>query len=406
MTLVAASGALTLTLAFLDSDVEQRALDANAINAGLVTGSVGWRAELVRYSAIALSQEGHLVGYGTPLRRASVALIVLVALAAFVLARRKSDPLLRIAIYTLPLALLVFLVTPTKWPWHFGALLAPTALSAAMFVNWVRNERESATSWSARPLVVLGCLTVAIAWSWSPRPPWNPFDLRTLDWTLGVEAWLSLGVLASAAPLVWLSVSSLRARARQTATYREPWSVSIVAVPLLAVPLIAFTAAILIADAARTSGWTGARGNLGALVGRHACGLADDLLVPKTATMRPVPAAPANVRSLTLAPPAPVPGARRYALGRTLSGSSSTPWFGAPRERLGMFVSGLAPRESRPGGVGSCPGWASASTAAGRRTDPEARGGRRDRRVAFRPTRRAAWSATGIDRSENHADER
>ncbi len=57
VTLVAASGALTLTLAFLDSDVEQRALDANAINAGLVTGSVGWRAELVRYSAIALSQE-------------------------------------------------------------------------------------------------------------------------------------------------------------------------------------------------------------------------------------------------------------------------------------------------------------------------------------------------------------
>ena len=110
--LLAAGGALTLTLGFIGSDVEHRALDANAIGHGATTGSVGWRNELVRYSVLALPRADDLTGYGTPLRRGSVVLMLLAAVAVLAFHRRFRTPLNAIAAYTLPLALMLLVLTP------------------------------------------------------------------------------------------------------------------------------------------------------------------------------------------------------------------------------------------------------------------------------------------------------
>ena len=51
---------------------------------------------------------------------------------------------------------------------------------------------------------------------------------------------------------------------------------------VFAVPLIAFTATVIVADTIKTSSWTLPRQELGVLAGRSGCGLATDLRVPSS----------------------------------------------------------------------------------------------------------------------------
>ena len=79
VTVVTAAGALGLALAFVGSDVEQRALDAQTLGT-FSTTIVDWREELGRYSALT-GREADYVGYAAPLRRGAVALLLLTCLA-------------------------------------------------------------------------------------------------------------------------------------------------------------------------------------------------------------------------------------------------------------------------------------------------------------------------------------
>lgn len=340
--LFTASGALFLVLAFVGSDVQQRARDARTISA-VSTTVVDWREELVRYAALSHADADGLSGYGTPLRRASVALMFLAALAFVGRRRRGKRTLLELPATTLVVALVLLIATPSKWPWHFGALIALAALAVASETLRLRDELAESKGWQTRPFVAVGAVLLAIAWSWWPRGAWNVLDLRTLDWTPGLEAWLPLSKFALAIPLVVLGVGIALARRRGNRAFEAPWRVASWSAPILAVPLIAFTLGVLAVDAGRTASWTLPRQNVEVLRGERRCGIADELLVLAASSVRPLPIyGSANMGSTPAwVPSAPVRGLPRFALGPVSEMPSFSPWFVVPpHQGLGLFVAG------------------------------------------------------------------
>jgi hypothetical protein len=340
--LLTASGALFFTLAFVGSDVEQRANDAQTMSA-VSTTIVDWRQELGRYAKLSDEDIGGVAGYGAPLRRASVALMLLAALAFIGRRRRDGRMPLDLPATTLVAALALLVITPSKWPWHFGVLISLAAVAVATEAIRLRSEASRVTNWHAWPFVAIGVTSVAIAWSWFPRGAWNAVDLRTLDWTLGLESWLPLSKLAVALPLLLLGLGVAVAARRGRHAYETPWRIVSWSVPILAVPLIAFTVSVLAVDAARSPAWTLPRQNIDALTGDAHCGLADELVVPSYASMRPLPALGSTRDGPTARWPAgsPVAGLPSFTLGPATGAPSVSPWFVLPLNRsVGLFVSG------------------------------------------------------------------
>jgi hypothetical protein len=331
-TLGATAIALVTLLAFVGSDVASRANDAQ------VTRSFGdvpqtWRDEFDRYALLTDFP------YGAPLRRSSVALIGFALLAFMLRRRRRAGRLVDLPSVTLAVSLLLLIATPSKWPWHFGALIGFTALAVAS-ESWLLSERtDRRRATTVPPLLLVGATTIAAAWSWTPRIPWSAVDLRTLEWELGVEEVLPLSTLAIALPiLVLLGLTLLhRGQAREI-----PYRVAALSVPILTVPLLLFTLSVLVLDASKTKSWTLARQNLGSIRGDGGCGIADDLIVPVRISMQPISRssnAPSNEPRWL--PPAPIDGIDRFALGPTGSEYVETPWFALPPEApVGLFVSG------------------------------------------------------------------
>ena len=345
-TIVAATVALFAVLAFVGSDADQRRADAQAARA-FASSPASWHNEAVRYANLLLDTQ-----FSTPLRRASVALIGLAVLALVMRRRRAGRALLDIPATTLAVGLLLLIATPSKWPWHFGALLGIAALAVAAETARLRDEAARSPGWRAWPFLAIGVAIVAAAWSWSPRNSWGLLDLRTLDWTLGLERWLPISTLAVALPLLLLVGATLVAvtRGRRRQAREIPWRVASWTAAALAAPLIAFTAAILVADTAKTSSWTLARQNIETLWANPGCGLADDVLVADQKSMRPLLLAEASAGTSTPAwvPPAPVQNLPRFALGPAGEGSATSPWFHLPSRRgIGLFFAGsLGPSDS------------------------------------------------------------
>jgi hypothetical protein len=337
-TIAAASIALLAVLLFLGSDLEQRRADARTL--ARFTG-VSWRSEPLRYASLADFP------FATPVRRATVALMLL-AVLAFVLRRRRdrawSLPDLPAA--SLGVALLLLVLTPSKFPWHFGALLGVAAIAVAAETARLRAERPASGRWVAKPLIVLGAAITAVSWSWSPRTAWSTLDLRTLDWTPAFEDLLPLSTLGILVPLVVLLGAVLVARGnRTTRAFDAPWSVASWIAPIVAAPLLVFTVAVFAVDALKTSSWTLTRQNLGAVRGDVGCGLADDLLVPDRQSFRAVSSFESRrARPLPAwVPAAPLDGLPRFALGPTGQGLGRSPWFDIrDRPRFGLFISGTA----------------------------------------------------------------
>ena len=179
--------ALLVTLAFIGSDIAQRADDADATR---VYGGVAetWRDEAARYSYLSVTL------FANPVRRGSVALIGL-AVLAFVLRRRRERTPLDLASASLAVALVLLIATPSKWPWHFGALICIAAVSVASETVRLRRDAAEARGWSARPFVVVGAALLALVWASGIRQSWNADDLRSLDWTLS-SSWFSAETIA------------------------------------------------------------------------------------------------------------------------------------------------------------------------------------------------------------------
>jgi hypothetical protein len=187
---------------------------------------------------------------------------------------------------------------------------------------------------------------LAAAWSWFPRNSWSDLDLRTLTWTLAIEQRITFAKVAGLLPLVVLAVFAVVrvVRSGRHRLYETPWLAAIWSVPLLAVPLIAFTVGVLVVDGVKTKSWTLTRQNVQTLRGDLQCGLADDALVPLRGSMRSVPAIPGLARPLarTWLPPAPISDLIRFQLGPgTGTSAARSSWFRLPAaHRIGFFLTG------------------------------------------------------------------
>ncbi|MDQ3380626.1 MAG: arabinosyltransferase domain-containing protein [Actinomycetota bacterium] len=331
VTIVSASSALLATLAFVGADLDQRVADADTTQE--LAGNS--RDEIQRYAF--LWEEP----FGTPLRRAFVALLLL-AVLAFVLGRRRvRSGLLEFPVSVLAIGLVLLVATPSKWPSHFGALIGVGTLAISIEAARLRSEGRSTVAWRTWPLLAIGAATLATTWSWWEREPWNALDLRTLDW----RASLGLSQLAVLLPVLLLATLSVifLARGRRSELHRSPWLVASWIPPVVALPAILFTVGVLIVDAAKTSSWTVARQNLESIAGGAGCGLADDVLISRDESARALDSVGAQPRfSLPdWVPPAPVAGLPRFALGPTRNTASYSPWFERPASgRAGLFVTG------------------------------------------------------------------
>jgi hypothetical protein len=159
---------------------------------------LSWRDELVRYEALSLPR------YGASLRRASVALMLLLLVASVFRTRRAGGRNLSLATRALAIGLALLVFTPSKWAWHFGTLLPLAAVAAAAEAARLRDEASSGGRTRALPVVWIAGAVVVAAWSWTPRLPWDWFDLRTLGWTLGVESLLPVAKFVVFLPLLVL----------------------------------------------------------------------------------------------------------------------------------------------------------------------------------------------------------
>lgn len=332
-----AAFAALLTLAVIGADLAQRSADARAFQDYGIQRA--WYNELERYSLLSFAQGG------TPLRRGAVALMVLAIVAFLVRLRRERRTLLNLPSTSLAVALLLLLAVPSKWPWHFGALVGIAALAAAAeTVRLQEDEVSHRQRRSARPLIAIGAVAIAIAWAWGPREIWGVLDLRALDWRPRFEQTISLSVLAAIAPLAVLGFLTAVRRirgARQPAG--SPWRVIALTVPLLVVPMIAFTVAMFVADAAKADSWSVTRQNIDTLRGSLDCGLADDIVTPALSSMRPLSATVIGSPRTTPAwvPAAPISNLPRFALGPTGGGTAASPWFPVTTsESIGIFVAG------------------------------------------------------------------
>jgi hypothetical protein len=336
-TIAIAAIALLGTLVMVDSNFEQRRADATALRT-YGDETAGWRDELSRYSQLSQAP------YGSALRRGSVALLLL-AVAAFLLRRRRetADALLDLPATALAFALLLFLATPTKWPWHFGALIGLGALAVAAETARLRADARLVRGHDLRPYLVVLATVAAVGWSWFPRLAWGDLDLRTMDWTLGLESRITLAKAAGVLPLLLLAALALLVRRRRR--HEAPWLTATLAAPLVAVPLIAFTIGVLVADLSKTDSWTLGRQNLDALTGHLRCGLADEAVVADTSSMRGLPAlsATGGERADVALAPAPVAGVERYVLGPVSASDApaASTWYSAPEgAQAGVFVGG------------------------------------------------------------------
>jgi hypothetical protein len=277
-----------------------------------------------------------------------VALLLLAVLALVLRRRREPQPLLDLPATALGVALLLFLATPTKWPWHFGVLIGLGALAVAAETARLRSEARLAQRWDPRPYFVVVAAAAAAGWAWFPRLPWGDLDLRTMDWTLGLESRITLAKAAGFLPVALLAALALLELTRRAASGGEhgaPWRAAALTAPVVAVPLVVFTIGVLVADLNKTDSWTLTRQNLDTLTGDLRCGVADESLVADTASMRalaPLTATPA-VGADASAAPALVERLPRYVLGpaATPAAPAASPWFAVPSgTRVGFFFAG------------------------------------------------------------------
>jgi hypothetical protein len=340
VSIVFASGALVVVLAILGSDLDRWNADIEAQRA-YGDATANWREEVLRYANLFETPI-----FASPMRHMYVALLAL-AVVAYVLRRRRTVPvLLNLPSVALAVSLVLLVFTPSKRPWHFGTMLGIAAVAVAVETMRLRSEARRSDRGRALPFLAVGAAVFAASWAWSPRGPWNNLDLQTLDWILGFERRMSLTTLAGILPLVLLGVATFFELARH---HRDrlpdvPWRVASWTVPALAVPVIAFTAGVLIVDAARTDSWTVTRQNIDTLTGDLGCGLADDAVVPSVASMRLLAVVDGKGASRPIpawVPPPPAADLDRFALVPARGTAGSSPWFDVSGgQPFGVFAAG------------------------------------------------------------------
>ena len=263
--------AVGMVLVASGADIPTRLADGHLLARADPYDEPWWR-EYLRYNRF--GQNG---GYST-MRRLSLGLLILTVFAwtrkrASGSAVGSSPAISSLPAVTLALGLLSLAFVPSKWPWHFGGLIAIGAVAAATEVERFVRERRVDRS-EIRSLVALVAVASIALWSWQAAGSLGTIDLQEASWRwlfgLGGYDWslVLLALIVVSAPFLLL--------ARYGTSFRLSsldlgWPVA--AASLAAVVA---TAAILIIDAA-SAPWTPIRQNLEALRGVESCGLADRL---------------------------------------------------------------------------------------------------------------------------------
>jgi hypothetical protein len=302
----AALSAVLIVLLTLGSNASERATEARLIRQS-GDANASWHAELLRYMFAGTE--------GTVLRRASLALML--AALVWYAARRVNRPRLDVASKSLAVALILLIPTPSKWAWHFGALIGLAALAVGAEI--ARFRADGATSrWPVRPLAAYCVTALIIGYALAHRVDWSTgWGLRTLSWKFGFEHRITLMQLALVALALIVGAAVLVGfmRSGREGAWRAPWKLVPLIVPLVTLPFLAWTIGMFIADTHHTHGWTLTRQNVESLGGDAGCGLADDTLV----------ADPTSIRALEAVGSPGTP--------------TRLPWFRVPAgERAGFYV--------------------------------------------------------------------
>ena len=272
-------GTATMLLFFFDSNLDTKLESVESFR--LRSHDLSVADELLRYRLL------NSTPYATVMRRLSVALIF-VGVGSFVLRRRDHENrTINLPARTLIISLALLSLTPSKWPWHFGGLLALVALVVAMELRRAAPDLSGGDSVGARGTAVMRMVAVmagaavVMAWAWSVSLPWTMFDLRTREWWTGDAAFLPMGpssyvAWVGIAVVVGVTVTVFRRWRRASRMWNPPEALTMVSVVLV----IVMTASTLVLDVLGTDGWTFGRQNIDAALGRGDCGLGDVVDVP------------------------------------------------------------------------------------------------------------------------------
>jgi Mycobacterial cell wall arabinan synthesis protein len=320
-------------LEFLGSDLRHRLTDAHLESTGY---NSHWFDEWSRY--VALYEDG------SPLRRAFAALCILGALASLTGVLRVARNAERLPGASLALGLVLLIFVPSKWVWHFGALMGPCAVAAGVEVDrWHKAALSARWRSSTHAGFVAGGLLVAIGLALRVSPYWGLLVLRTV--TLRHGPLFQIGTVVVAWGVVKLLVTAVE-RIRHGPWYQTgpSWRSLSIAFPVTLSALVALTTAVFVADAIATPEPTSTRQNVDALLGRASCGLAGDIVVPDVSTISATPRLGVGAATAVSA------GAASSARGSDLqilragrsSVSESSSWYRLPPQgrALGLYAGG------------------------------------------------------------------
>lgn len=272
----------------LDADMAGRLADARATHTG--SQAVPWWREYIRY--VRFDQHGG----ATTARRLSLALYILVVVAWAT--RRQARWLRSVSLparcVVVVLVLLAFI--PSKWPWHFGALLAVGAVAIAAEVARIEHERDSIGTLPHRRVATGVALAVASIWAWQARGSWGALDLQEASWHDGFNG-VTLVALALVVGGVSVVTGWRRFRRRDTARGDHSHTTVGWAVSVVSFAVVGITVAVMTIDAT-LSPWSPARQNIEALASRESCGLAqrfsggEDVITQLKDPGRPILVAP------------------------------------------------------------------------------------------------------------------
>ena len=363
--LVAAAVLVLLVMADTDLEKWRQSRDLFATSE---VNRLSWRDEFHRYQ---LLLEPGL--YSAVVRRASV-VFGLVALVLFATRpSRRRDAGLDLPVMSLVVGVVLMALTPSKWPFQFGALGGFAALAIATELRRLGQEPSGSKSRNGRSALVLVVTVVASVIAWRGGADFGPLTVLEVEFGRGGSQFLGVD-LSSPVPWLVLAAGALMActvgaawRRRLTArAVMDRWlAVSgIWAVPVVVGVVLAATLGLFVTDAiTRSPGWSLPSQNYDDLTG-HTCGMADDIGVAdptQGAPLEPDPL-PADTADSTLpdatlgsrldftadGTPQPPPGVdvgTRW--GSRIAGGQDTGVFFSP-----WFVTGRGDRTQRIDGPG------------------------------------------------------
>jgi arabinosyltransferase C len=293
LALAAASASVAITIVFYDATL------ATALTALRVHREVGpvepWYQEVLRYWYLTLGPDP---AQRTFARQLAVLVTLAVLVGVSVVLIRVTLPAAQRTTWAVPAlaylaANLAFLVSPTKWTHHFGALAAPGALVLTVGVAVLVRRRPD--RWASGALAVGLGITAAIVYhAGNHQVEYSSFGVvKELPGLLGNPvAWL-LVALGSCAVVWW----AWRRSDRPRPAIQRPWPEAVIGtmVAALLASVLVQTGSAAAATYRLRDSWSMAKDTTSVLTGNPTCGFAD--------------------RSVALTEPAPLPVAEEQNEG-------------------------------------------------------------------------------------------